>query len=154
MGTRSRVAVMHGDVCKSVYCHYDGYLDYAGRILLAHYDSTLANQLVSRGDNSGVKETLEAMNFYEDREAQGEDVSEFLKSTPWDVAHSFDEFLEQVNNCHGEYYYVMKDGVWYAGCVYETEGLIKNGLTALKDAITVIGEPEAEEAQVAEVLFK
>jgi hypothetical protein len=145
---------MHGDVCKSVYCHYDGYLDYAGRILLAHYDSTLANQLVSRGDNSGVKETLEAMNFYEDREAQGEDVSEFLKSTPWDVAHSFDEFLEQVNNCHGEYYYVMKDGVWYAGCVYETEGLIKNGLTALKDAITVIGEPEAEEAQVAEVLFK
>jgi hypothetical protein len=48
----------------------------------------------------------------------------------------------------------MKDGVWYAGAVYETEGLIKNGLTALKDAITVIGEPEAEEAQVAEVLFK
>jgi hypothetical protein len=110
--------------------------------------------LVARGDNSGIKETLEAMNFYEDREAQGEDVSEFLKSTPWDVAHSFDEFLEQVNNCCGEYYYVMKDGVWYAGCVYETEGLIKNGLTALKDAITAIGEPEAEEAQVAEVLFK
>ena len=154
MGTRSRVAVMHGDVCKSVYCHYDGYLDYAGRILLEHYDSTKANMLVARGDNSGVKETLEGMNFYEDREAEGEDVSEFLKSTPWDVAHSFDEFLEQVNNCHGEYYYVMKDGVWYAGCVYETEGLIKNGLTALKDAITAIGEPEAEEAQVAEVLFK
>ena len=154
MGTRSRVAVMHGDVCKSVYCHYDGYLDYAGRILLSHYDSTAANMLIARGDNSGVKETLEGMNFYEDREAEGEDVSEFLKSTPWDVAHSFDEFLEQVNNCCGEYYYVMKDGVWYAGCVYETEGLIKNGLVALKDAITVIGKPEAEEAQVAEVLFK
>jgi hypothetical protein len=136
---------MHGDVCKSVYCHYDGYLDYTGRILLAHYDSTAVNALIARGDNSGVKETLEGMNFYSDRGE--EDVS-------WQVAHSFDEFLEQVNNCHGEYYYVMKDGVWYAGCVYETEGLIKNGLTALKDAITVIGEPEAEEAQVAEVLFK
>jgi len=145
---------MHGDVCKSVYCHYDGYLDYAGRILLSRYDSTLANQLVARGDNSGVKETIEAMNFYEDRDAEGEDVSEFLRSTPWEVAHTFDEFLEQVYDCHGEYYYVMKDGVWYAGCIYETEGLIKNGLVALKDAITVIGEPEAEEAQVAEVLFK
>ena len=145
MGTRSRVAVMHGDVCKSVYCHYDGYLDYTGRILQARYDSTLANALIARGDNSGVKETLEDMNFYSDRGE--EDVS-------WQVAHSFNEFLEQVNNCHGEYYYVMKDGVWYAGCVYETEGLVKNGLTALKDAITVIGEPEAEEAQVAEVLFK
>ena len=147
MGTRSRVAVMHGDVCKSVYCHYDGYLDYTGRILLAHYDSTAANALIARGDNSGVKETVAEMNFYSDRGE--EDVS-------WQVAHSFEEFLEQVNNCHGEYYYVMKDGVWYAGCVYETEGLIKNGLTALKDAITVIGEPEAEmsETQIAEVLFK
>ncbi len=34
MGTRSRVGIMHGTVCKSVYCHYDGYLDYTGRILL------------------------------------------------------------------------------------------------------------------------
>ncbi len=138
MGTRSRVAVMHGDVCKSVYCHYDGYLDYTGRILLSHYDSTAANALIARGDNSGVKETLEGMNFYEDREAEGEDVEEFVNSTPWAVAHSFEEFLDQVQGCCGEYYYVMRDGVWYAGCVYETEGLIKNGLVALKDAIAAI----------------
>ena len=138
MGTRSRVAVMHGDVCKSVYCHYDGYLDYTGRILLAHYDSTAANALVARGDNSGVKETLEEMNFYEDRDAQGEDVNEFLQSTPWTVAHSFEEFLEQVQGCGGEYYYVMRDGVWYAGCVYDTEGLVKNGLVALKDALEAL----------------
>jgi len=145
MGTRSRVAVMHGDICKSVYCHYDGYLDYTGRILLANYDSTLANALVARGDNSGVKETLEEMNFYTDR---GEtDVS-------WRVAHTFDEFLEQVNNCFGEYYYVMKDGVWYAGCVYATEGLIMNGLVPLKDAVAAISETAAEETLAAEVLFK
>ena len=144
MGTRSRVAVMHGTVCKSVYCHYDGYLDYAGRILLERYDSTLANALVARGDNSGVKETLEGMNFYEDREAQGEEVTEFLASTPWEVAHTFDEFLEQVYNCGSEYYYVMKDGVWYAGCVYETQGLVKNGLVPLRDAIAAINETVAE----------
>jgi hypothetical protein len=138
---------MHGDVCKSVYCHYDGYLDYTGRILQAHYDSTAANALIARGDNSGIKETLEGMNFYSDRGE--EDVS-------WQVAHTFEEFLEQVEGCCGEYYYVMKDGVWYAGAVYDTEGLVKNGLVALKDAITVIGEPEAEqtETQIAEVLFK
>jgi hypothetical protein len=138
---------MHGDVCKSVYCHYDGYLDYAGRILLSHYDSTAANQLVALGDNSGIKETTAEMNFYSDRGE--EDVS-------WQVAHTFEEFLEQVNNCCGEYYYVMKDGVWYAGAVYDTEGLTKNGLVALKDAIAAIGEPEADmsETQIAEVLFK
>ena len=142
MGTRSRVAVMHGDVCKSVYCHYDGYLDYTGRILLSHYDSTAANKLIARGDNSGVKETLEEMNFYEDREAQDEEVTEFLDSTPWQVAHSFEEFLEQVECCCGEYYYVMKDGVWYAGAVYATEGLVKNGLVPLKDAIAAMEAAE------------
>ena len=126
MGTRSRVAVMHGNVCKSVYCHYDGYLSYTGEILNKHYDSTLANALVSRGDNSGVKETLEEMNFYTDR---GEtDVS-------WQVSHTFEEFLEQVDGCCAEYYYVMKDGVWYAGAVYDTPGLIKGGLVPLVDAL-------------------
>jgi len=144
MGTRSRVAVMHGNVCKSVYCHYDGYLDYAGRILLDRYDSTAANMLIARGDNSGVKETIDEMNFYEDREAQGEDVQEFVNSTPWQVAHTFDEFLEQVKDCCGEYYYVMKDGEWYAGAVYDTTGLVKNGLVPLKDAVAAIGETVAE----------
>ena len=133
MGTRSRVAVMHGDVCKSVYCHYDGYLDYTGRILLAHYDSTAANMLIARGDNSGVKETIEEMNFYSDRGE--EDVS-------WQVAHTFEEFLEQVESCFGEYYYVMRDGVWYAGCVYETEGLMKNGLVPLAQALETLAVVE------------
>ena len=129
MGTRSRVGVMHGTVCKSVYCHYDGYLDYTGKLLLANYDSALANELVARGDNSGVQITPNAMNFYGER---GEtDVS-------WQVAHSFEEFLEQVEGCGGEYYYVMRDGVWYAGCVYETQGLVKNGLVALKDALEAL----------------
>ena len=129
MGTRSRVAVMHGDICKSVYCHYDGYLDYTGRILQEHYGSTQANALIARGDNSGVKPTLEEMNFYSDRGE--EDVS-------WRVAHSFEEFLEQVESCFAEYYYVMRDGVWYAGCVYETQGLIKNGLVPLEEALTAL----------------
>ena len=135
MGTRSRVAVMHGDVCKSVYCHYDGYLDYTGRILEAHYDSTAANALIARGDNSGVKETVEEMNFYSDR---GEE------NVSWQVAHTFEEFLEQVESCWGEYYYVMKDGVWYAGCVYETPGLVKNGLVPLAHALEALAIAEEE----------
>jgi len=129
MGTRSRVGIMHGTVCKSVYCHYDGYLDYTGRILLSKYDSTLANMLIARGDNSGVKETLEEMNFYSDRDED---------NVSWQVAHTFEEFLEQVEGCCGEYYYVMRDGVWYAGAVYATEGLVKNGLVPLATAIEAL----------------
>jgi len=126
MGTRSRVGVMHGDVCKSVYCHYDGYLDHTGQVLHKYYNSAEANRLVSRGDNSGVQETIEEMNFYSDR---GED------NVEWLVAHTFDEFLEQVEGCGGEYYYVMRDGVWYAGAVYDVPGLIKGGLVPLEDAL-------------------
>jgi hypothetical protein len=138
MGTRSRVGVMHGDVVKSVYCHFDGYLEYTGQILLKHYDSTKANLLVSLGDNSGVKETVEEMNFYKDRGE--EDVS-------WQVAHSFEEFLEQVDGCCGEYYYVMRDGVWYAGCMYATEGLTKGALTRLDEAVAdvLIAQAVAED---------
>lgn len=126
MGTRSRVGVMHGTVCKSVYCHYDGYLSYTGQILHDHYNSSRANELVARGDNSGVKETLDEMNFYSDR---GEtDVS-------WQVAHSFEQFIEQVEGCGAEYYYIMQDGVWYVGAVYAVAGLIKGGLVPLADAL-------------------
>jgi hypothetical protein len=140
---------MHGDVCKSVYCHYDGYLEYTGKLLLDHYNSATANQLVALGDNSGVQKTLEGMNFYSDR---GEtDVS-------WQVAHTFEEFLEQVHNCGGEYYYIMRDGEWYAGCIYEAKGLVINGLVPLADALAAntIEQLTAEttETQIAEVLFK
>ena len=126
MGTRSRVGVMHGDVCKSVYCHYDGYLEHTGQILDRYYDSVAANALVARGDNSGVQETVEEMNFYSDRGE--EDVG-------YRVAHTFEEFLEQVERCFAEYYYVMRDGVWYVGAVYDVAGLRKGGLVPLSDAL-------------------
>ena len=135
MGTRSRVAVMHGDVCKSVYCHYDGYLEHTGEILLKHYDSIKANQLIAQGDNSGVQETIEEMRFYKDR---GEDDVDFR------VAHSFREFIDQVQSCFAEYYYVMRDGEWYAGCVYETAGLIKGGLVPLAQALEALKVAEDE----------
>jgi hypothetical protein len=140
---------MHGSTCKSVYCHYDGYLEYTGKLLLQNYNSALANQLVALGDNSGVQNSTEGMNFYSDR---GEtDVS-------WQVAHTFEEFLEQVHNCGGEYYYIMRDGEWYAGCIYEAKGLVVNGLVPLADALAAntIEQLTAEmtETQIAEVLFK
>jgi hypothetical protein len=48
MGTRSRIGVMHGDKVKSIYCHWDGYLEHNGAILQEHYDSAKANHLVAR----------------------------------------------------------------------------------------------------------
>lgn len=153
MGTRSRIAVMHGTVCKSVYCHWDGYLEHNGAILQEHYDSSLANQLVAMGDLSslrpeiGVKHPFscldpEAGSNYEqlygnmctfyDRD-RGE------TECTWKVAHSFDEFLEQVDACGGEYYYVMENGVWYCGGMY---GDFARRLVRLDEALETVRETE------------
>ena len=117
--------------------------------MLENYDSATANQLVAIGDNSGVQKTLGDMNFYSDR---GE------TDVGWQVAHTFEEFLEQVHNCGGEYYYIMRDGEWYAGSVYSARGLVVNGLVPLSEAVAAKDieglTAEDTETQIAQVLFK
>ena len=44
--------------------------------------------------------------------------------TEWKVANTFAEFMEQCNHCDAEYYYIMKDGVWYTGCPGEGDALV------------------------------
>ena len=128
MGTRSRIAVMHGDNCKSVYCHWDGYLEHNGRILLEHYDSARANHLVSLGDLSSLAPEIGDKHDFDDRKAcegvctfYGRDRGE--KDTDFRVDTTFESFLERANNCGAEYYYIMKDGEWYVGDTYRSSPL-------------------------------
>lgn len=155
MGTRSRIAVMHGDVVKSVYCHWDGYLAWNGKLLQEHYDSAKANQLVALGDLSSLKPEIgEAHPFgyhgtdisAEDYEKQFGNMCTFYArdrgetGTEWKVAHSFAEFLEQVDNCCGEYYYIIKDGVWYCGTLHEREQDLYKKLVPLTEALIQVKE--------------
>ena len=149
MSTRSRIGVMHGDKVKSIYCHNDGYLDYNGIFLQESYDSAKANQLVALGDMSslqheiGEKHAFSRFDFpgIEHRAVDhnqnwctfyGRDRGE--KGVEFKVAHSFEEFLEQCDNSGAEYYYIMKDGVWYCGDTYGSSPLSKK-LTLLADAL-------------------
>ncbi len=144
MGTRSRIGVMHGDVLKSVYCHWDGYYDYNGRILLEKYNSSKANQLVALGDISSLRNEIEIPEGVEHSfDNANDNITIFYnrdrgEDTSWKVAHSFNEFLGQVEDCCGEYYYIMKDGVWYAGKMFGAGAL---QLTALEELL----EPAKEE---------
>jgi hypothetical protein len=150
MGTRSRIGVMHGNNVKSIYCHWDGYLDFNGRILQEHYDSARANHLVALGDLSSLRANIgekHAFSQFEvpdaEREAfkaQTEDWCTFYgrdrgeKGTEWQVATTFDEFLDQCGKSGVEYYYIMKDGTWYCGDMYESTPLSKK-LTVLAEAL-------------------
>jgi hypothetical protein len=144
---------MHGDKVKSVYCHWDGYLEHNGAILQGHYyDSAKANHLVALGDMSSLDEQIgekhpfdgysgeEAKALYE--HARKNKWTTFYardrgeKDTEFQVAQTFAEFLEQCDGCAAEYYYIMKDGVWYVGDTYDGTPLSKT-LTLLTEALVL-----------------
>ena len=150
MGTRSRIGVMHGDKVKSIYCHWDGYLEGVGEILLKQYDSARANHLVALGDLSSLRANIGEKHAFSQFEVPAEEVEAFKaltedmctfygrdrgeKGVEFKVAQTFAEFLEQCDNCGAEYYYIMRDGTWYCGDTYES-GQLSKKLTALADAL-------------------
>ena len=161
MGTRSRIAVMHGEVCKSVYCHWDGYLEHNGAILQEHYNSAKANQLVALGDMSSLRSEIGTPHSFSQFELEEIDRDEFIRTTEnmctfygrdrgeegteWKVAHTFEEFFEQVENGGGEWYYVMQDGAWYCGNTYSSDARFYKKLVLLTEALA--SEAVEEEAK-------
>jgi hypothetical protein len=141
MGTRSRIGVMHGTVCKSVYCHWDGYLEYNGTILQEHYDSSKANNLVALGDLSSLRPNIGEKHAFSQFEVPADEVETFKaltedmctfygrdrgeSGTEFKVNHTFAEFLEQCDNCGAEYYYIMEDGQWFYGSMHESNPFYK-----------------------------
>lgn len=120
MATRSAIGVMHGDVCKAVYCHWDGYVDHNGRILQEHYDSTKANFLVALGDISTLRKNIDIPEGVEHSfQNAADDITVFYgrdrgeKNTEWKTFHSFESFVDYFEGSCCEYFYIMKDGVWY-----------------------------------------
>ena len=128
MATRSTIAVKHGSVIKAVYCHWDGYLDHNGKILLEHYDSVKANNLVALGDISSLREEIgEKHPFSKFDLAEGEHYDEAKydnwttfygrdrgeEGVEWQTFQNEREWVEAMDRTGCEYYYVMDNGVWY-----------------------------------------
>jgi hypothetical protein len=141
---------MHGNNVKSIYCHWDGYLGFNGQILQEHYDSAKANHLVALGDLSSLRANIGEEHAFSQFELPAEEVEAYKtltenwctfygrdrgeKGTEWQVATTFEEFLGQCYNSGAEYYYIMKDGVWYVGDTYGSTPL-STKLTVLADAL-------------------
>jgi hypothetical protein len=127
MGTRSTIAVKHGDRIKAVYCHWDGYVEHNGKILLENYDSTKANFLVALGDISSLRKELGEKHPFskfeckegEYDEAKYENWTTFYgrdrgeDGTEWKSFGSEAEWMDYYDGSGAEYYYVMDNGVWY-----------------------------------------
>ena len=133
---RSMIGVMHGDKCKAIYCHWDGYLSHNGRILFEHYDSAKANHLVSLGGITNLRETIgekhpfsfigTLMSYYDYQELYGKMTTFYGRDrdeTDMDFKtfDSFKELIEYGSNFGAEYYYIMKDGQWYYSNYFDND---------------------------------
>jgi len=117
MSTRSNIGIVYGDgSVKAIYCHFDGYPAYVGRILLEHYNVVeRIEELIDGGDLSSIGEKIstdiphsfnypvEGVCVYYKRDHGEKNVDAYLYRTIRDY--------ENVDNgC--DYQYLFTDGKW------------------------------------------
>ena len=103
MGTRSNVAYATEDnKIVASYCHYDGYIEHNGVMLLKYYNGEKqARDLVDNGYLSSLKPTIEEINggrVHEDKPTEYN--TEFL-------------FMDELEALWIEFVYLFKEGKWY-----------------------------------------
>jgi hypothetical protein len=147
---------MHGDNVKSVYCHWDGYLEHNGAILQEHYDSVKANQLVALGDLSSLRPNIGEKHKFSPFDCDELTSEEFEKryggmctfygrdrgetGTEWKTHTNFVDFFAEVDGSWCEWYYIMRDGVWYVGNIYEKDERFYKKLVPLTEALATVKE--------------
>ena len=160
MATRSRIGIYINGRVNSIYCHWDGYPQHNGDILLKHYDTAKTLALIAEGDVSslgpqiGEKHAFSSVGMPEDqREAfeqqtrdwctfYGRDRDEVGVGSRW--SDTWEQFLEQSYGCNAEYYYIIRDGVWYFGTFHERE------TTEFRKLVNLADYMEQEAAMAAE----
>ena len=156
MGTRSRIGVMHGDVCKSVYCHWDGYLEHNGRILQEYYNSSKANHLVALGDLSSLRPEIGETHAFSYHDLPKDEVEAFKTATEdmctfygrdrgeegveFKSDLTFEAFYDRAEGCDSEWYYVIKNGAWYVGNTYKSDAKFYKKLVLLSEALAAVEE--------------
>lgn len=126
MATRSIIAKSLGEgQAKVVYCHWDGYPSYVGRILLKNYDAAKLDELLALGDLSVLGENLgEKHDFGKDIEGvctfYGRDRGE--AGTDAEVVSEEAGSIRKYANERGtEYVYLLRDHQWFYLSVYGSD---------------------------------
>ena len=151
MATRSTIALEFADdTVQQVYCHWDGYIDHNGKILLKHYSDPFKlrdlidlGNISSLGPEIGEKHSFENSHRYgtpeylaeqeirrnittfygRDRGEEGVEARRFL---------NYQEYLEKCQ--HEEYNYILRgDGKWYVSYFYSGGNFIPLGVAIEKE---------------------
>ena len=113
MGTRSRIALqLDGDNLVSVYCHWDGYPTFNGKILRQYFNTRdKVSELIDGGDISSLWSDS-TWDLKESRPNQTLYYSERGEDCPQQLDYSITEFYERCNNCGAEYGYIFNNDNW------------------------------------------
>ena len=135
MGTRSTIALEFADgTVEQVYCHWDGYLAYNGKILQEHYSNPFVlRDLIDLGDISSLKPTIgtkhafshfdttldqkeyealygEMTTFYgRDRGETGADKKSFVDFQDYLAHHQYEEYDYILRNVNGKATWFVSD---------------------------------------------
>jgi hypothetical protein len=104
MATRSRIGIVkENGTVESIYCHWDGYPEHNGQLLLKHYDYNMTKDLIDLGDISVLGKSLdETIAYCRDR---GEDLNKAR------INESMDSFFNSDIEEYG--YLITPDNEWY-----------------------------------------
>lgn len=130
MSTRSLIGILNSDGTVSyIYCHWDGYVEHVGKILIKHYKTEdRIRELLALGDLSSLHERLSE----EDKEAgcdakicvsYSRDYGE-VNAAPYTVKTVYD-YAVSAASCFGvDYVYLFQDGGWTYDEPKHVHGLI------------------------------
>ena len=115
MATRSRIGLqLSDDSIVSVYCHYDGYPAYNGRILRTHYDTIeKVRELIDGGDMSCAR-----TNAGWNNETLPEVGPLYYSSRGEDCPPRHDETMTEFFKNGEEFGYIFQNGEWFC---YDTK---------------------------------
>ena len=132
MGTRSTIALEFADgTVEQVYCHWDGYLAYNGKMLLEHYSNPfILRDLIDLGDISSLKPTVGTKHAFshfgtdmkqEDYDALYGNMTTFYgrdRGEDGTSSEKFKDFADYIaNHQYEEYEYILRsvggEAVWF-----------------------------------------
>ena len=129
MATRSNIAIVNQDKSiSSIYCHWDGYPEYVGKMLLNHYTtSDIVNELLKLGNLSNLDKNLYSTDIHTfDKPEEGVCIAYGRERGEKDqeaiVFEDLGEFEDSASNSWADYQYLFEDGKWSYRNVNNTLG--------------------------------
>tara|TARA_B100001113_G_scaffold218955_2_gene179593 strand:- start:339 stop:767 length:429 start_codon:yes stop_codon:yes gene_type:complete len=122
MSTNSRIGIQVDGGIVSAYHHWDGYPQWLGVTLKQQYNTeSKVKELIDGGDMSSCysdSEYDDEKKTFVKRDPRPEYYSARGEDAPPKLAESITEYLEQADNCCGEYAYLFCGGEWFC---YDTD---------------------------------